>query len=71
MSARRRGLWDFCHARQIFRSRQIAAQVFCSVVARLQHDGGVSMSIETLLLILVLTLGVAFVLNRLDAGRHL
>jgi hypothetical protein len=33
--------------------------------------GGVGMSIESLLLILVLTMGVAFVLNRLDVGRHL
>jgi hypothetical protein len=31
--------------------------------------GGVHMTIEALLLILILTLGVACVLNRLDAGR--
>jgi hypothetical protein len=34
-------------------------------------SGGVIMNIETLLLILILTLGVAAFLNRLDVGRHL
>jgi hypothetical protein len=33
--------------------------------------GGEGMSIETLLLILIMTLGVAAFLNRLDTGSHL
>jgi hypothetical protein len=65
------GMWDFGHGSQIFRACQIAAPVFCSDVANLQQVGGVDMSIETLLLILIMTLGVAAFLNRLDAGRHL
>ena len=34
-----------------------------------RHDGGVRMSIDTVLLILILTFAVGYLLNKLDTGR--
>jgi len=42
----------------------------CSYVAIVQHVAGASlMSIDTVLLIVILTFGIGFVLNRWDTGR--
>jgi hypothetical protein len=73
-------LWDFCNARQIFCAGHIAGRIFCSDVTNLQHAyeqaylqqgqfGGVCMSIDTVLLILILTFAVGHALNKLDTSR--
>jgi hypothetical protein len=64
-------LWDFCNARQIFRRGHIGGRIFGSHVANAQQGGGVGMSIDTLLLILILTFAIGAVLNRMDARRRL
>jgi hypothetical protein len=68
---RRARLWDFCNARQIFWRGHIGGRIFGSHVANAQQGGGVGMSIDTLLLILILTFAVGAVLNRMDARRRL
>src|SRR5215831_18976149 len=68
---RRAKLWDFCNARRIFPCGHIDGRIFGSHVANAQHGGGVGMSIDTLLLILILTFGVGALLNRMDARRRL
>jgi hypothetical protein len=68
---RRAGLWDFCNARRIFPRGHIGGRIFGSHVANTQHGGGVGMSIETLLLILILTFAIGAALNRMDARRRL
>ena len=64
-------LWDFCNGREIFCARHIAGRIFCSDVTIMQRHGGVRTSIDTLILILILTFAAGFVLNRFDAKRHL
>jgi hypothetical protein len=64
-------LWDFCNARRIFYRSHIAARISCSDVTNLQQGRGPSsMSIDTLLVILVLTFGVGVALHHLDLRRH-
>jgi hypothetical protein len=66
-------LWEFCNAAEIFSPGHIGTLILCSDVARLQHRcdtwGRANMSIETVLLIVILTFGLGFVLNRWDLGR--
>jgi hypothetical protein len=65
-------LWDFCNARRIFRAGHIAGRISCFDVTNLQQGGGPSsMSIDTLLVILILTFGVGVALHRWDLRRHL
>jgi hypothetical protein len=66
-------LWDFYNAAEIFSRRHIEKLILCSDVTQLQHSynawGRANMSIETVLLIVILTFGLGFVLNRWDLGR--
>jgi hypothetical protein len=66
-------LWDFCNAAEIFSRRHIGRLILCSDVTQLQHSynawGRANMSIETVLLIVILTFGLGFVLNRWELGR--
>jgi hypothetical protein len=62
-------MWDFCNARAKFPTRRIGARFCVFHVARLQQGRGRHMSIDTLVLILISTLAVAGVLNRLDMRR--
>jgi hypothetical protein len=66
-------LWDFCNAAEIFSRRHIGELILCSDVTQLPHSGNAwgraNMSIETVLLIVILTFGLGFVLNRWELGR--
>jgi hypothetical protein len=66
-------LWDFYNAAEIFSRRHIEKLILCSDVTQLQHScdawGRANMSIETVLLIVILTFGLGFVLNRWELGR--
>jgi hypothetical protein len=62
-------LWVFCNAREIFPGRHRGERFSCSRVAGGQQGQGV-MGIDTLILILILTFGVGFVLNRVGDGRR-
>jgi hypothetical protein len=66
-------LWDFCNAAEIFSCRHIGKLILCFDVTQLPHSGNTrgraNMSIETVLLIVILTFGLGFVLNRLELGR--
>jgi hypothetical protein len=64
-------LWDFCNASQLFWPDRPASRILCFDVAGVQQDRGVRMSIETLILILILTLAAGFALNWWDAKRNL
>jgi hypothetical protein len=66
-------LWDFYNAAEIFSRRHIEKLILCSDVTQLQYSydawGRANMSIETVLLIVILTFGLGFVLNRWELGR--
>jgi len=66
-------LWEFCNAAEIFSPGHIGTLILCFDVTRLQHRcdtwGRANMSIETVLLIVIVTFGLGFVLNRWDLGR--
>ena len=66
-------LWDFCNAAEIFSRRHIGELILCSDVTQLPHSGNAwgraNMSIETVLLIVILTFGLGFVVNRWELGR--
>ena len=58
-------LWDFYNAAEIFSRRHIEKLILCSDVTQLQHSynawGRADMSIETVLLIVILTFWLGFV----------
>jgi hypothetical protein len=62
-------VWDFRNSWRICSAHQTLLLIFCSHVAGLQQAQGGVMSVGALLLILLLTFGVAAVLNRLIVPR--